>query len=82
MFFFSGMIHQQDTTATAINAAMGQKPPKAAAEGYIIRLAMLLAFNLNFCLLSFITAQYIRWNVMQAKVMSIKYTASGAKEVG
>ena len=76
------MIHQQDTAPTAINAAMGQKPPKAAAAGYIIRLAMLLAFNLNFCLLSFMIAQYIRWNVMQASAMSLKYTAKGANEAG
>ncbi len=31
-FFFTGMIHQHETTATAINAAIGQKPPSAVAR--------------------------------------------------
>ena len=31
-FFFSGKIHQHETIATTIYAAIGQKPPKAAAS--------------------------------------------------
>ncbi len=31
LFFFSGIIHQHETTATMIKAAIGQKPPSIAA---------------------------------------------------